>query len=179
MTRRLVGVVVLALGAVLTMPSFAVPGTCCVEQVTDPQDVAGKLDLALLRYAKSGPNAPMKITVQTHEGWPPRVLRPNVNRLRVLIDRNEDGTVDFRATIRRVEGELKVFIHGPGSSFEPLPARKPNPRTVRFTIPGSSPPNPGGFVDLAAISRFIESPPCDPASGGTACVDRAPNSGWL
>jgi hypothetical protein len=179
MTWRLVGVATALLGLSLVPGPAASLTACCVEQASDPQDVEGRLDLALLRYTKNGPNAPMKVTVQTDEGWPPRVLRAHVNRLKVLIDRNEDGNIDFRAAIKKVDGPLEVHIKGSGSSFEPLPTQKPNPRTVRFTIPGSSPPNPGGAVDLAATSRFIESAPCDPGSGGTACVDRAPNSGWV
>jgi hypothetical protein len=100
---------------------------------------------------------------------------------------------DYRARIRRVgDDNLKVFIRGSGSVFEPVPATKTDGRTVRFEIPGSSAfrgsggdgpgasPNPDGAApEMRADSRFIEVQECDPGSLSPPCVDRAPDTGWL
>lgn len=174
LSRTLVTAVALAAVGVTAGPaSAALQGVA-----SDPNDVPGKLDIAVVRYNKANAMAPLDVVVRTHGEWRNRVLRENVNRLSVFIDVDADGTKDYTARIRKVPGGLYVYITGEGQSFEPLPATRPSERKVRFTIPGDSPPNPVGPVNVRASSRFIESQPCDPASGNPACRDRAPNSGW-
>jgi hypothetical protein len=148
--------------------------------VTDPNDVSGKLDLSAVGYTKDGSASPMRVTVRTYPTWPSRLLRPgSENRLQVLLEVDADPERDYVARLRFRAGRLWASIRGEGQSFEPLKARRPNRHTARFTIPGSSPPNPNhGGLRIAAASRFIASAACDPASGGTICVDRAPDSGF-
>lgn len=146
----------------------------------DADDVDGRLDLAKLRFYKPGKKSHIVITVKTYEPWGKRALRLNVNKLVVLLDVDRDGSRDYRARIRKAGKKLIVIISGSGENFEPLPARKPNRRTVRFVIPGDSPPNPvGPAPNMAARSKFIEEHACDPGSGSPPCIDRAPDSGWL
>jgi Ca2+-binding RTX toxin-like protein len=162
--------------------------------VLDADEVDGLLDLASLRFEKVTGDGPLLIVVKTHAAWTKRVLRGfSVNKLIVSLDVDRDGLSDYRARIRRVgDDNLKVFIRGSGSVFEPVPATKTNGRTVRFEIPGSSAfrgsrgdgpgasPNPDGAApDMRADSWFIEAGECDPASGSPPCVDRAPDTGWL
>jgi hypothetical protein len=168
----------------LAASSVAVGGPawagCCLEAMSDGQDVDGRLDLARLRYDKSGSNAPMHVKIRTHESWKPSVLEGHENKLRVIIDADEDGSADYRARIRRVEGQFAVYMSGSGGEqFETLTAHKPKPDSIRFTIPGGAPMNPGGTVNMKAVSTFIETLACDPASGNPPCVDRVPNAGWL
>ncbi len=170
-----------ALLAVLGLMLPAMPASAAERgSALDADDVDGKLDLARLSFYKPETNSHIIIRVKTHEPWGKRVLRLNVNKLVVLLDVDLDGTRDYRARIKKAGTKLIVLISGSGENFEPLPARKPNRRTVRFVIPGNSPPNPvGPAPNMVARSRFIEVQACDPASGSPACVDRVPNSGWL
>src|SRR5437764_47323 len=128
-----------AMAAVAGLCLQALPASASTGSTTDPNDVAGKLDLNTLSFTKSGKTAPLMITVTTYDRWRSRVLRDHVNRLAVWIDTNHDGMRDFTARIKKTAGHLEVLISGSGSSFEPLPATRPNRKTVRFTIPGDSP----------------------------------------
>lgn len=164
-------VVIAAAVALMAGPAAA----CCAASTPDPDDVAGRLDLAQVTWSKTAANAPLEVTVETHDVWRPRALRGQTgNRLWVRIDTDGDGSVDYSARIRPMDGRLWVFIRGSGSAFEPLPARKPDGRTVRFTIPGGSAPNPAGGLKLFAKSRFVTSPDCS-----TTCVDRTRYAGSL
>jgi hypothetical protein len=176
-TRGVLGVLV----AVVILVCQALPASATTKTATDPNDVPGKLDLYRLHLAKKTSTAPLHITVKTYGPWAKRVLRDNVNKLIVYLDVDRNGSSDYHARIKKFGDKLLVFIAGSGSTFEPLPAHKPDRRTVTFAIPGNSPPNPNGtqLPQARAYSYFIESLPCDPGSGGSPCVDRAPNSGWL
>lgn len=168
----IVGMVVAATLALL--PSMAA-AACCAAGTADPEDVAGRLDLSYLSWQKDGVDAAMTVTVRTHDAWRPRVLaRGSGNRLVVAIDTDDDRAIDYTARIRRVGGSLWVFIAGSGAQFEPLPARKPNGRTVRFTIPADSPPNPARAVRMFARSRFVNDGRC-----ADVCADRAPDHGRI
>lgn len=165
--------VALTVAAVLALlPAPAMAG-CCGGDTSDPADTAGKLDIAMVRWVKEGDDAPMTVTVTMHERWRLRALRAR-NRLVIAIDADGDRAIDYRARVRRMDGHLMVFIKGSGSSFEPLEAHRPNRRTVHFTVPGDSPPNPQGDLALFARSRYVNDGRC---AGG--CVDRAPDSGRI
>lgn len=185
MPRSFLRAVLVAAGLASSLASFVpqAAAACCLEAMTDADEVDGKLDLRRLRYEKEGANAPVGIKVRTYEAWGPAVLQGNENRLKVLFDSDDDGAADYRARIRRVVGTWAVYMDGvgehEGEQFETLEARKPNARTVVFTIPGGAPMNEAGTLEMRAVSRFTESVECDPGSGSTACVDRVPNAGWL
>lgn len=156
--------------AVLPAPATA---GCCGADTTDPADVRGKLDLAALQWEKTGADAPVTIAVRTHEGWRAGVLRAP-NRLVVAIDADGDDAIDYRGRIRRVDGHLTVFIRGSGRTFEPLPAHKPDGRTVQFTIPGGTAANPPGNIAIFARSRYVDDAHCS-----AGCADRAPDAGRI
>ena len=144
-------------------------------QVTDPNDVAGKLDIKVLIGTKASSNAPLVIKVRTYGSWAKSVLADSGdNRIQILFDVDGDGTVDYTGEISESGGKLHMDISGSGSSFEPLQVRHPNGYTIRTTVPGGSPPNPNGTVHIAAQSEFTNSGSCS-----TTCEDRAPDSGWL
>src|SRR2546421_7959454 len=125
--------VVAAAMALQSAPASAQTGT-----VTDPNDVRGKLDLASLHFEKASAKSPLVIVLKTYETWRKAVLRDHVNRLLVSLDVDKDGRPDFHARIKEIGGRLWVHIAGSGESFENLPAKKPDARTVRFKIPGST-----------------------------------------
>jgi hypothetical protein len=176
--RAIIRPFAVALSAIAVL-SVAGPAaaSCCSVTHTDPNDVSGKLDLSSIGYAKAGVSAPMRVTVRTYPTWPSRLLQQRSgNRLRVVLDVDPDPEGDYVAAIRFRDGHLLAFIRGEGDAFEPTPVRRPNRRTARFTIPQGAPANPNhGGLGISARSRFIASPACDPASGGTICVDRAPD----
>src|SRR5947209_7775198 len=74
---RVVTTAVTVILCVQAFPAWAVG----FASITDPNDVAGKLDLAKLSLAKPAGNAPLTITVRTYDRWRKRVLRDDVNRL--------------------------------------------------------------------------------------------------
>jgi len=162
----------IAIGA-LALALAALPAAAT--SLTDPDDVAGKLDLATVTGTKTEDAAPLKIRITTYENWAARLLRDSGrNRVFVLFNVDADPKPEYRGTIVYTGGDLVMLISGQGSSFEPLPVRHPNGHTLRTTVPGGSPPNPDGTVRIAARSRFVDAADC--ADG---CRDRAPNGGWL
>jgi hypothetical protein len=169
--RALLGaLMVAAILAFQALPASAFAGTA-----TDPNDVPGKLDLYKLHFTKMNATSPLHIVVRTYGPWAKSVLEGNQNKLIVYLDADRDGSVDYHARIKKIGDKLVVLIAGSGSAFEPVPAHKPNGRTVTFTIPGGSPPNPNGMPpQMRAYSLFTEGTACD-----TGCIDKAPNSGWL
>lgn len=146
--------------------------------VTDEDDVRGKLDLRRLIAEKDTQAGGLTATVWTWATWPRRILkRSEPNRLFILLDTDLDGTSDYSGRVVVSGGSLQVEISGSGESFEPLPASRPTTRSVRVIIPGDSPANPAGDVQVAARSRYRTTgagTACEPA-----CRDRIPDSGWV
>lgn len=167
-TRSFPALVPLLVLALLATPAGATT-------VTDPDDVAGKLDLATVTGTKTDATAPLKIRITTYENWAARLLRESGrNRVIVLFNVDTDPETEYRGAIVYAGGDLVMRIRGEGSSFEPLPVRHPNGHTLRTVVPGGSPPNPDGRVRIAVRSRMYDDAEC--ADG---CRDRAPNGGWV
>jgi hypothetical protein len=163
------------LAASIALALALTPLSASASQVTDPNDVAGKLDLKVLIGTKSSSNAPLVIKVRTYGSWAKHLLADSGdNRIKILFDVDGDGVAEYVGEISESGGKLHLDISGSGSSFEPLPVKHPNGRTIKTTVPGGSPPNPNGTVRIAARSVFKNSGSCS-----SACKDRVPNSGWL
>jgi hypothetical protein len=144
-------------------------------QVTDPDDVAGKLDLKTLVVRKADASAPLIAKITTYENWAATLLKDSGhNRICVLFDVDADGAAEYVGKISSSGGDLHMDITGQGSAFEPLPVKHPDGHTIKTVVPGGSPPNPDGTVQIAAKSVFHDTGTCS-----TACKDRAPNTGWL
>lgn len=168
-----VRIVLLAAAAVALLS--AAPAVA--SQTSDPDDVAGKLDLKEVVGRKGDSTAPLRIELQTYEGWKRDLLCACAdNRLVILFDVDSDPGVDYVGRIHQGDdAKLYLYITGEGSSFEPLPVRHPEGDVVKTTIPGDSPPNPSGTVRIAARSTYYSATgACD-----DGCRDRAPNGGWL
>jgi hypothetical protein len=126
---------------------------------TDPDDVSGSLDIRDFK-ARQG-NDLVTDTLSTFDAWDPSVLAgdplsPGPNTMTILYDVDLDGKTDYRAKLIFAGGRLSAFISGSGSQFEPIPVRRPNASTVRFTHPvdifTKRPPN--GDLQLRAQTIF-------------------------
>ncbi|MEW6059350.1 MAG: hypothetical protein AB1551_04290 [Actinomycetota bacterium] len=165
--------ILLTVSVALALTSYATPAGA--SQVSDPNDVSGRLDLSVLIGTKAFANAPLVIKVRTYGNWGKRLLSDaGENRIYVLFDVDGDGITDYTGEISESGGKLHMDITGDGSAFEPLPVSHPNRRTIKTTVPGGSPPNPKGTLYIAARSEFTNSTSC-----ATTCEDRIPDSGWL
>jgi hypothetical protein len=158
----------LALAAVTAAVAGAVTALAAV---TDPNDVAGKLDLKTVGGTEH--QGLVTLSVSTYGPWSKANLPASgsANRLVVLIDTNGNDTADYRARIVRSGSALVALLSGRGSQFEPIPVRKVGNR-ARFTFPDDVLEPSASNVRVAAHSVY---------KGGacaTACVDRAPNAGF-
>jgi len=140
-------------------------------EIHDPKDTGGKLDIESVDATREG--HALSVAVSTYGTWPSSLLAGSgKNRIKVLFDTNNDGTVDYTGSIVDLNGNLRMIIRGHGSQFEPLPVSRPDDNTAHVTVPGDSPPNPAHKYQVAAKSFFF------PATGPEK-IDRAPNSGWI
>ena len=161
--------VALILALVLALPASA-------EQVTDPDDVHGKLDLSLVTGNKADMDAPLRVRIETYENWATSLLNwKGNNRVWILFNVDSDRKFEYVGTITSAKGDLGLNIEGSGSAFETLPVHHPDGHTLKTRIPGDSPPNPEGTVRIAVKSRYKTK------TGGCSdrCRDRAPNGGTL
>lgn len=145
-----------------------------LSSATDPGDVKGKLDIRSVTLTKDSSGAPLEVKVKTWETWPKKILRrSSPNRLRVLVDTDRDGETDFKGRVVMASGSLSLdFV---GTSLESLSVDRPDAKTVVVTIPGESPANPSGALQVAARSRYRDADKgCVPP-----CVDRSPDAGWV
>jgi hypothetical protein len=171
-------IILASLVAVLILLVTAANAGCCSASHLDPDDTPGRLDLKRITYIKDGTQAPMRVTIRTYQSWRSRYLTLfSGNAVRVRLEVDDDPEADYVAAIRFRKG-LVAVISGEGRIFDPIRVRRPDLRTARFRIPGQSPPNPNATdIGISAKTEFIASVTCDPASGGTLCVDLAPD--WL
>jgi hypothetical protein len=155
-------------------PSTTSEGTTTEAPVgMDPDDVSGNLDIR--DFMANQGNGLITVTLSTYGAWDPSVLAgdplsPGPNTMTVLYDVDLDGKTDYRAKLIFAGGRLSAFISGSGSQFEPIPVRRRNGSTVRFTHPvdifTKRPPN--GDLQLRAQTVFEGE------------EDRAPDDGqWL
>jgi len=167
--RRAVFVAVL----LALLPTAA--GAVSLVQVTDPNDVPGKLDLELVKGVRTASGQPITFTVRVQAPFAKTVLGPAANWVKVFLNVDGDANVDFVGTIKKIGRTLSVVFRGQGDNFEALPVQRPNRRTMRFTVPGGAPLAPNGPVSMIVQSHYVNATSC--AKG---CLDVAPNSfAWI
>jgi hypothetical protein len=130
--RRAVFVAVL----LALLPTAA--GAVSFVQVTDPNDVPGKLDLELVKGVRTASGQPITFTVRVQAPFAKTVLGPAANWVKVFLNVDGDANVDFVGTIKKTGRTLSVVFRGQGDNFEALPVQRPNRRTMRFTVPGGA-----------------------------------------
>ena len=106
--------------------------------VSDPNDVAGKLDLKSAKAVAKGQL--LRLTIGTWDPWSSKVLvglgsLAGRNRLIVLYDVNGDHVADYTGRIVYRNGRLSLWITGRGNQYEPVPVSRPSRTAVTYTHP--------------------------------------------
>jgi len=153
--------------------AVALASPASAEELADPDDVKGKLDLSLVVGNKKNSDGPLRIKIETYENWAKSLLnRKHRNRVWVYFNVDKDKEFEYTGFIYSIrQGKLIMdFL-----VLEELRVRHPDGHTLRVRVPGDSPPNPEGLVRIAVKSRFKTK------TGGCSegCRDRAPNGGTL
>ena len=167
--RRAVSVAVL----LALLPTAAGAGSFV--QVTDPNDVPGKLDLELVKGVRTASGQPITFTIRVQAPFARTVLGPAANWVKVFLNVDGDANVDYVGTIKKTGTTVSVFFRGQGDNFEALAVQRPNRRTMRFTVPGGAPLAPNGPVSMVVQSHYVNATSC-----AMGCLDVAPNSfAWI
>ena len=87
-------------------------------QVTDPNDVPGKLDLELVKGVRTASGQPITFTIRVQAPFAKTVLGPAANWVKVFLNVDVDASVDYVGTIKRTGRTLSVFFRGQGDNFE-------------------------------------------------------------
>lgn len=129
---------------------------------TDPDDVAGQLDIRNLNATRTGDLLAVSLT--TYEPWnssvlaSPRLDKQGPNKLTILYDVDRDGTADYRGKVVWTGGALSLVITGQGQAFEPVPVERPDNTTAQFVhsvdvffIPSGGPSD----VDIQIKARTV------------------------
>ena len=143
--------------------------------VTDPNDVAGRLDLELVKGVRSASGQPITFTIRMQAPFAKADLGPAADWVKVFLNVDGDASVDYVGTIKKTGTRLSVFFRGQGNNLEALPVQRPNLRTIRFTVPGGAPLAPNGPVSMIVQSHSVNAASCN-----MGCLDVAPNSfAWI
>jgi hypothetical protein len=161
-------------GAVLAPPVSA------AESAEDPNDTEGKLDIRLISF-KGAAGASSTVKIKTQNPWGCKFLRQGVKTsLNWYFDDGEDGDNDLIGKFVCVNAngnnpKLILKLHGPdsGSNYEPVPAKKPDKKTVKATFPFDLAEFESDHASAHARSKDAISEGCD------VCVDRAPDTGGM
>lgn len=142
----------------------------------DPNDTPGTLDIEVIGGQKDRPAAPLVVGLRTFHGWHDALLKATgSNRIFVYFNINKDRDAEYVGEISTMDGQLVITITGKGDTFKPIKVTRMDSNTIRVSIPRSSPANPRGSVKIAVSTTLTKSSgPCT-----SACVDRAPDKGWL
>ncbi|MEA2551492.1 MAG: hypothetical protein QOE25_1261 [Actinomycetota bacterium] len=169
---------VLALAALFLLPSAAVAQQP-VGDVADGNDSPGLLDISHFYGVKTVSDGPLTIRIHFFENVKSSMFtKSSKDKVSVYFDAspNYDGVADYTGIVRQTNsGDLEFLISGSGSSFDPLKVTRPNRRELKTIVPGNSPPNPNGPLEIKVKTVYVST------SGACAsgCQDRAPDSGWL
>jgi hypothetical protein len=143
---------------------------------TDPDDVAGQLDVRNFGATRNGDL--LAVSLSTYEAWNGSVLagpgegKQGPNRITVEYDVDLDGVPDYRGRVIWSGRELSLHLAGSGSAFEPVPVERPDNVTAQYVHP----------VDVLFITTGGSSNASVQVRVRTVfngAVDRAPDSGWL
>ena len=169
----------LALAAVLVMSVLAPPASA-KETATDPNDTEGQLDITEISF-KGAAGAASTVKLKTQNPWGCKFLRQGVKTsLNWYFDDDEDGDNDLIGKFVCVNAsgnnpKLIMKLSGPdsGSNYEPVPAKKPNKKTVKATFPFDLPEFESEHASAHARSKDAIAEGCD------VCVDRTPDTGGM
>jgi hypothetical protein len=166
--------------ALLLVGSLLAPPASAAEKAEDPNDTEGKLDIVQISF-KGAAGATGTVKIRTQNPWGCKFLRQGVKTsLNWYFDDNEDGDNDLIGKFVCVNANsnnprLILKLHGPdsGSNYEPVPAKKPDKKTVKATFPFDLGEFESEHASAHARSKDAISEGCD------VCVDRAPDTGGM
>jgi hypothetical protein len=173
--RRLAPV---ALAVMLVVSVLAPPAAAA--KAEDPNDVDGKLDIRLISF-KGAAGGTGTVKLKTQNPWGCKFLRQGVKTsLNWYFDDGEDGDNDLIGKFVCINAnsdnpKLILKLHGPDTDnrYEPVPAKKPDKKTVKATFPFDLPEFESDHASAHARSKDAISEGCD------VCVDRAPDTGGM
>jgi hypothetical protein len=166
--------------ALLLVVSLLAPPASAAESAEDPNDTSSQLDIRLISF-KGAAGATSTVKLKTQNPWGCKYLRQGVRTsLNWYFDDNEDGDNDLIGKFVCVNASgnnprLILKLYGPdsGNNYEPVPAKKPDKKTVKATFPFDLPEFESENASAHARSKDAISEGCD------VCVDRAPDSGGM
>lgn len=168
MKRRLVLLMVMVM-LVLALPAFA-----SHQDVTDDNDVDGRLDIRRVEM-EEGP--PRKWTITTYKGYKPEEIFDK-GYLLVYFDIRGDERFDYYLLLRpvwdKIRGNLwKDYEEANDEMVGHSRVRKPTGRTITATVPFKKMKIPKKQVDYRWHARTIFAGP----NCRRVCIDRAPDVG--
>ena len=166
--------------ALLLLVSVLAPPAGAKETATDPNDTEGQLDIVEISF-KGAAGAASTVKLKTQNPWGCKFLRQGVKTsLNWYFDDNEDGDNDLIGKFVCINAssnkpKLILKLHGPdsGNTYEPVPAKRPNKKTVKATFPFDLAEFESEHASAHARSKDAISEGCD------VCVDRAPDTGGM
>jgi hypothetical protein len=171
LVKRMVTAVGISIGIalmVLSPPAWAISRG-------DANDSASRLDIRLISENANARRGGA-LTIRTFGWWGNRYLRDDLpTNLRWRFDDGDDGDFDLVGKFRFTHGALRFFLRGTetGNIYEPLPARRPDRRSVRVRFAFDIEELPSNRLSVVANSFDAGSGCSDP------CRDRAPNTGRM
>lgn len=173
--RRLAPV---ALALLLLVSVLAPPASAA--KMDDPNDTDGKLDVVLISF-KGTAGGTGTVKLKTQNRWGCKFLRQGVKTsLNWYFDDGEDGDNDLIGKFVCVNAnsnkpKLIMKLSGPdsGNNYEPVPAKRPDKKTVKATFPFDLAELESEHASAHVRSKDAISEGCD------VCVDRAPDTGGM
>ena len=139
----------------------------------DPNDTPGRLDVDRLVLTRREDQT-SHIRFRMFGRWGKRLLhKPGPNRIEVLFDTAPGGGAEYRSLIYEKRGKLMSRFSGQGSVLLG-PVRRPNRRTAILLVPNGAAMTPHGVGVIVRARFYRPGGACAPA-----CVDRAPDAGFL
>ena len=169
-------VIALVAGALLLMVS---PAAGQAQGMSDPDDMTSPLDVRAI-YFTAGNNDVHTFELTTDDKWRCRYIS-KLGKILWYFDGSGGRGMDLVGKLRCLEPqdeprELVMFFSGTdsGNSYEPIPVRRPNRRSIRFRLPFDIPELDGPHVELVVRVRDGMAEGCTAAN---PCKEKAPDDG--
>jgi hypothetical protein len=168
---------------------LAVPALADTDHVSDPNDVAGQLDIEDIRQAHGGRASNLRHRITTFEGWDDDVLADGGRGyIEFIFSTGGDSCAEKRVVVKQSGGKLKAFIQ----DFDPIcgddsraignPVRmrarigRPDERTLVLSFDRSELGDlENDYYSWSARTKF-KTKECSEARNGV-CIDSGPDSG--
>ena len=170
-------IVVVAVMAVLTI--MAAPASAHKQEVSDANDVSGKLDIkkATSIDRGSGPEEKFIFVVKTYGEWRKRHLAGGESNFRIQFRRGQESSYQIEITTDKsnnMNAILVLCIEAQGCDYDngvPVPVRKRNAKVLTTRVRREQVPGVGGSLKWRATSSY------GPGCGNNCIFDAAPNFG--